>query len=89
MMQSFTEFWSEQQQHALTELCADEDLEQAALQQLLNNYAFANRLPREQEIIGALNFKPKILQRKTIIERVTEKIQIFINTFIEGMGGIV
>ncbi|MFZ4860194.1 MAG: type I restriction endonuclease subunit R, partial [Desulfuromonadaceae bacterium] len=89
MLQSFTEFWTEQQQQVLTELCDSEQLVQEEVQKLLDNYAFANRLPREQEIIGALNFKPKILQRKTIIERVTEKIQIFINTFIEGMGGIV
>jgi type I restriction enzyme R subunit len=46
-------------------------------------------LPREQEIVGALSFKPKILQRKSIIERVADKIQAFINTFIEGMSGSV
>ena len=52
-------------------------------------YVFANRLPRDQEIVEALSFKPKILERKTILDRVADKIQIFINTFIEGMGGSV
>ena len=56
---------------------------------LLNDYTFANRLSRRQEIVSALNFKPKILQRKSIIERVADKIQAFINTFIEGMSGSV
>ncbi len=36
--------------------------------------------------LSALSFKPKILQRKSIIERVAEKIKTFIDTFIEGMG---
>ena len=56
---------------------------------LLNNYSFANRLPREQEIVSSLNFKPKILERKPIIERVGDKIKAFIDTFVEGMGGSV
>jgi hypothetical protein len=38
--------------------------------------------------VSALSFKPKILQHKPIIERVREKIKAFINTFIEGMGGV-
>ena len=59
------------------------------LEKLLNDYTFAKRLPREQEIVSALSFKPKILQRKSIIERVGDKIKAFIDTFIEGMGGSV
>ncbi len=49
------------------------------LEKLLNDYTFANRLPREQEIVSALNFKPKILQRKSIIERVADKIIVGID----------
>jgi type I restriction enzyme, R subunit len=54
---------------------------------LLQTYQFANRLPRDQEIVKALNFQPKILERKSILERIADKIQDFINTYIEGMGG--
>ncbi len=57
------------------------------LSKLINNYAFANRLPRSQEIISALTFKPKILERQKISDRISEKIKLFIDTFIEGMGG--
>ena len=56
---------------------------------IANDYTFANRLPRDQEIVSALSFKPKARQRKSIIERVADKIKAFINTFIEGMGGSV
>ena len=44
--------------------------------------------PREQEIAATLLFKPSILQRKTILQRIQGKIKDFIDTFIEGMGGI-
>jgi type I restriction enzyme R subunit len=53
------------------------------------NYTFASRLPRDQEIIESLAFKPNALERKPILIRVAEKIQSFIDTFVEGMGGSV
>jgi type I restriction enzyme R subunit len=86
---AFESFWADNKQKAFSALCAEEQIVPEQLEKLLNDYTFANRLPREQEIVSALSFKPKILQRKSIIERVADKIQAFINTFIEGMGGSV
>jgi len=89
VMDRFAEFWTEHQQKAFEQLCTDENLVPEQLQKLLNNYTFANDLPKNQEIKSALNFKPKILESKTIVERIKDKIQAFIDTFIEGMGGSV
>ncbi|WP_199924326.1 MULTISPECIES: hypothetical protein [unclassified Anabaena] len=89
VMNAFEEYWITEKAKAFTELCTTENIEHEELSKLINNYAFANRLPREQEIVSSLNFKPKILERKKTIERVSEKIQLFIDTFIEGMGGTV
>jgi type I restriction enzyme, R subunit len=86
---AFETFWTKHQQQAFKALCEEEQIIPEHLQKLLNDYAFANRLPREQEIVSALSFKPKILERKAIIERVADKIKEFISTFIEGMGGSV
>ena len=85
----FELFWAENKQQAFSALCEEEHIVPEQLKKLLNDYTFANRLPREQEIVSALSFKPKILQRKSIIERVKDKILAFIDTFIEGMGGSV
>lgn len=85
----FESYWSQHKKNAFEQLCTDEHIQPEQLEKLLQNYVFANRLPRDHEIVKALNFQPKILERKTILERVTDKIQLFINTFIEGMGGSV
>ncbi|MBD2526833.1 type I restriction endonuclease subunit R [Nostoc sp. FACHB-133] len=85
----FEDYWLTQKEEAFTELCTTENIVPEELSKLINNHAFANRLPREQEIVSSLNFKPKILERKTTIDRVSEKIKLFIDTFIEGMGGTV
>lgn len=89
VMDAFSAFWTEHQQKAFEDLCQEENLVPENLQNLLNIYLFNNRLPREQQIKGALNFKPKIRESKSIIERVAAKIKAFIDTFIEGMGGSV
>ena len=86
---AFESFWADNKQKAFSALCEEEQIVPEQLEKLLNDYTFANRLPREQEIVSALSFKPKILQRKSIIERVGDKIKAFIDTFIEGMGGSV
>ncbi|MBD2176675.1 type I restriction endonuclease subunit R [Pseudanabaena sp. FACHB-1998] len=87
--QAFEDYWLTKKSEALAELCTTENIAPEELSKLINNYAFANRLPREQEIISALNFKPKILERKATIDRISEKIKSLIDTFIEGMGGAV
>ena len=89
VMNAFEDYWLTQKEKAFIELCTSENIVPEELSKLINNYAFANRLPREQEIVSSLNFKPKILERKKTIQRVSEKIKSFIDTFIEGMGGTV
>ena len=83
----FESYWSEHKKKAFEQLCVDENIDPTKFEKVLQTYAFANRLPRDQEIVESFTFKPKILERKTILERVSAKIQDFITTFIDGMGG--
>ncbi len=89
VIQAFDKYWDASKKEAFNKLCAEENLSPQEIEKLMNTYAFANRLPRDQEIVDSLNFKPKILERKPVIERVADKIKAFIDTFIEGMGGSV
>ncbi len=83
----FESYWSAHKKKAFEQLCVDENIDPTKFEKVLQTYAFANRLPRDQEIVESFTFKPKILERKTILERVSAKIQDFITTFIDGMGG--
>ena len=40
-----------------------------------------------ESIVGTLKQKPKLLERKTVIERVTDKILKFVKTFEDDIGG--
>lgn len=87
MIAEFENYWSEHKKKAFEQLCVDENIDPTKFEKVLQTYAFANRLPRDQEIVDSFTFKPKILERKSILERVSSKIQEFITTFIDGMGG--
>ena len=82
----FDEFWTDKRTQAMQSLCDAEQMHPESLRALLEQYLFEQRLPREQEIVEALTFQPKILERQSIIKRVSEKVKSFIDTFYEGMG---
>lgn len=85
----FESFWTAHKQQAFEQLCVDEHIQPAQFEKLLQTYVFANRLPRLQEVKDVLTFQPKILERKNILNRVSAKIEQFMTTFIDGMGGSV
>lgn len=89
VLDAFENFWTEQKTEALKVLCTEERIKPEELQKLIRSYLFTNRLPRNEEISKSLDFQPKILERKPIITRIADKIREFIETFIDGMGGIV
>lgn len=79
--QKFDEFWTSEREQTLAELCAGEGLKRKDVEAMISAYHFSKRLPLRDEIVEALNVKPKILERKTIIERVTSKLMDLISTF--------
>jgi type I restriction enzyme R subunit len=89
VINEFEGYWAKHKKEAFEQLCVEEKIKPEQLEKLMQNYQFVNRLPHQHEIAGALEFKPLIKERKSILERVGDKIQTFINTFIEGMGGSV
>ena len=50
---------------------------------LIENFAFSNQLPREDEIAKALDFVPKISEHKKTIARIKAKVEEYIGQFVE------
>lgn len=83
----FESFLDKQKQQALADFCKEEKLKMERLQEIIGNYLFTERTPLPDEIVEMLEVKPKILERKSIVERVTGKILDFVETYITGMTG--
>lgn len=77
----FDAFWTEQREKELTDLCIQESLRRNAVEDMIKQYHFTQRAPLREKIVSALETKPKILERKTIVERVTRRLLKLIETF--------
>jgi len=81
----FANYWSIERMAAIENLSIEENLNSEKLQEVIGNYLFTEKAPLRDEIIGMLNEKPSLKERKSIAERVTEKIIGFVETFISGI----
>lgn len=80
----FETFWSDERAKAFESMCTEEGLMTEELQQLINDYLFTGRKPRRDELAATLKTKPKILERDSIILKITKKLNKFIDTFIDN-----
>lgn len=83
--EQFGQFWNEERMDAFQKLVAEENLKPAELQSLIENYLYTEREPLREEIVNTLEEKPKILERKTKVERVLGKVVDYVNTFFDGV----
>lgn len=80
----FETFWNDEREKSLIQLCEQEGLKRTDVEQMIAAYHFTHREPLRDKVVAALEVKPKILERKTIIERVTRKLMELIGTFDDG-----
>lgn len=77
----FDKFWTEERERSIQALCNEEGLVPETVIAIINEYHFTQREPLRETIVSALKEKPKILERKAIIERVKQHLMDLIGTF--------
>ncbi len=82
----FEAFWKVERNKAFEELCREEQLAPMKLENLIGNYLFTERKPLRDDIVDVLEVKPKILERHSVIQRVSQRIYDFMETFISGIA---
>ena len=85
--EEFENFWSKERVLALQKLSQDENLDAEKLQEVIGNYMFTEKKPLRDEIIGIMNIRPILKERRTVAQRVTNKILEFVEIFINGITG--
>lgn len=85
--EEFGKYWRKEQEKAFNELVADENLDSKKLEELIERYLYEERPPLRSDILEARNEgQPSIRERKTIAERIKNKMLNFVETFINNMG---
>ena len=83
---AFEDFWDVERKQAFANLCEEEQLQPQKLQEVIDNYLFTHRIPMRDALIGTLETKPKLLQRKGIAERLLERVVSFVERFVDNLG---
>lgn len=83
----FEKYWDAEKQKAFEAICEEEGLIPEKLHEVIGDYLYTERTPIRDDVVALMKEKPKIRERKTVVERVIEKILNFVNTFIDGVGG--
>ncbi len=84
--EEFDKYWQAEQKKAFYKICEDENLIPERANKIIDSYLFHNRRPLRDDIINARNQEPpSILQRKSIAERITDKLLDYVETFINNM----
>lgn len=81
--EAFDIYWTQEKEKFLEELAASESIDREKLEKLVQDYFYTSRLPHSDEIVNAMTQKPKLLERKKIVQRIRDKLQHFISVFEE------
>jgi len=82
----FDTFWSKERILALEKLSKEENLDAEKLEKVIGTYLFTEKKPMRDDVIAMMNKRPTLKERKTVAERVTDKILGFVETFINGIS---
>jgi len=86
--EAFEKYWNAEQIAAFKKLCTEENLTPEKVDKIIDGYLFAEREPLRDEVLDLIEGdKPSVLQRKTVGDRILNKILGFVDTFINGMSG--
>ena len=83
---AFEGFWNSEKLGALNAFATEEGPDEVGLNKAIDTYLYSGRMPIRDDLLGLLNQRPRLSERKTVAERVLQKMREFIDRFIEGMG---
>jgi len=79
----YDNFIEQEKLSELGNLCREENLKEAALRNVIETYVYDLKEPQSDDIREALMVKPKLLESKSIILRVKEKVLSYVDKFYE------
>ena len=84
--EAFKVYWHHEKEAALATICAEEGLDRAKFDKLVDYFNFSGKNPLRDDIVAALNVQPRILERRKVVSRVLERLIDFIRTFEDDLG---
>ncbi len=81
--EEFEKFWEVEREKGFEELCREENLKKDEVEKVIGNYIYDERSPLKKDIENTLQVRPKLLERRKVIPRVTHKILDYVGKFMD------
>ena len=86
--EEFEKYWTVEQEKAFNLFVKEENLVPEKTQKLIEDYLYAEREPLRDHLLDLIDGnQPSVLQRKSIGDRLLNKVINFVETFVNAMVG--
>ena len=83
--EAFAQFWDVEKERAIDELCQKEAIKPEVFKQVIGKYEYTKRLPSREDVNNLPITRPKISERKTLMNMLVVKTGQFIEKFYTGL----
>lgn len=83
--EAFAQFWDVEKERAIDELYQKEANKPEVFKQVIGKYEYTKRLPSREDVIDLPITRPKISERKTLMNTLVVKTRQFIDKFYTGL----
>ena len=83
--EAFAQFWDVEKERAIDELCQKEAIKPEVFKQVIGKYEYTKRLPSREDVTDLPITRPKISERKTLMNTLVLKTRQFIDKFYTGL----
>ena len=78
---AFAQFWNSERAAKLHNLSETEHITQEDIEALIGEYLYTDRLPSGEDIVERLPERPRLMEHKSVVNRIREAIQDIVDVF--------
>ncbi|MGL6127545.1 type I restriction endonuclease subunit R, EcoR124 family [Chryseobacterium artocarpi] len=82
----FEKFWNKEKNSAFDKIADEEFLNKDRFRDIMDDFLFTSKTPKISETLKLLEVKPKLTDRNNIGRRIIQKVQNFVDVFIDGVN---
>jgi len=84
--EEFEKFWNNEKNAAFDKIATEESLNKDRFRDAIDDFLFTAKTPKISDTLKLLEVKPKLTERNNIGRRIIQKVQNFVDVFVDGVN---
>lgn len=84
--EEFEKYWNKEKNSAFEKIATEESLNKDRFRDAIDDFLFTSKTPKISDTLKLLEIKPKLTERNNIGRRIIQKVQDFVEVFIDGVA---